>query len=616
MIRQSEHFPTESACLLQNAEAAPRQRLPRRAAYAVFKFFASVKLAVIVLLTLMVVLAAGTFVESYHGTDAARILIYQSPWFALVLVILGMNLAAAALDRLPWQKKHSGFVITHLGIILILVGSLMTQRMMIDGQMVIAEGETASKIALAGAPLLYLFSEDLNRDWLFELKKEPFAWHGRRQIGKEPLPFSLHLIADYPKARMTEEIEACADGPAAIQVSLHNSFVNEKRWLIENDPALGEIQVGPAKLKFAGELLKDTPAAAPAPDTGYLEFQFEKSRINIPLAANLKLPAKFTLNGTPYQATLERLLKHAVVQGAQLMEDKASAGDPPKNPAAELTLEGDGLRERHTVFAKFPDFPTLHGMKPSAAGVRIFYRLPDSSGPMAKSHELRFVRQAPSEENPSGLVYQIKTGEQIKNGNVRLSEEVSTGWMNLTFRADRFYPHAKIKKNFTPEPGLSTSENVFPAIKVELEKDGERREVWLREAAREKIKLGAGEFHLVYGQKQIPAGFRLELKDFRIENYPGTNNPASFESDVKLKDDAHGVVKETTISMNKPLAYRGFHIYQSGYSLQEGQPETSIFSVGRDPGVPVKYLGAIIVVGGIITMFYTRRFSLHSGKLP
>ena len=56
------------------------------------------------------------------------------------------------------------------------------------------------------------------------------------------------------------------------------------------------------------------------------------------------------------------------------------------------------------------------------------------------------------------------------------------------------------------------------------------------------------------------------LKDFRVKNDPGTERPASFESDVVLKDFSRGTSFEKTISMNQPLVYKGFQIYQAGYT--------------------------------------------------
>ena len=129
------------------------------------------------------------------------------------------------------------------------------------------------------------------------------------------------------------------------------------------------------------------------------------------------------------------------------------------------------------------------------------------------------------------------------------------------------------------------------------------------------VRIKDQDYHLMLGEKRLPLGFRLALRDFRLKHYPGTNSPASFESDVTLIDDSRGVKREATISMNEPLSYRGYKIYQSGYNLAEGQSDVSIFSVGRDPGIWVKYLGAIVMVAGILTMYYTSRFSVTAGRI-
>ncbi len=148
---------------------------------SLFRFFASVKLAIPLLAGLMASLAAGTFVESWHGADAAKIVVYDSAWFSALMVLLSINLAVSAFSRWPWKKKHIGFVITHLGIIVILAGSLATQKTMIDGQMAMAEGETESRITLQ-KPLLYIYSPADQMDWLFFLDKKDFPWQGNQKI--------------------------------------------------------------------------------------------------------------------------------------------------------------------------------------------------------------------------------------------------------------------------------------------------------------------------------------------------------------------------------------------------------------------------------------------------
>ena len=617
-----------------------RRGLPTR----IFKFFASLKLALCILFSLMAVLAVGTFLESYQGTDAARLVVYESAWFSALLVLLGINVTAAALDRLPWKRKHTGFVITHAGIVLILIGSFVTQRLMVDGQMMIAEGEVEHRITLP-EPVLYIFPENGNRESAFRIQKKPFLWRGEKIIGALPVEggrLVLKLKTYYPKARRRENIESSTAGPRALKVTLHNSFLNQSQWLLENHSALGAVQVGPALLKFTDTPLKENPG--PAPEAGYLEFQFAGSKPQIPISSDLKLPASFELEGTGHTAKILRIFKNAAVLGRQLVEEPA--GENP-NPAVELMLEGKGISEKHTVFAKFPDFPTQHGMQPSAAGVRIFYRLPNA-GSRGESHELRFVPLTPTltptlspqagrgspqfplspkgeGENKfplspqgrgqsEGILYQLQTGFEVKSGRVKPGEDVATGWMDLAFRVDESLPHAQIRQTFTPEPNTSQSEEALPAIELEIEQEGKRQSFGLSQGTALPIEIAGSSYHFLYGEKRIPAGFQLKLRDFKIEHYPGTSRPASFESEVTLMDTSRGVSRDATIALNQPLIWRGWRIYQSGYSLPAGQPEISIFSVGRDPGIPVKYAGAVVLIAGILTMFYTRRFSSSEEK--
>ncbi len=558
----------------------------------------------------MVVFASGTFVESAFGTETAILLVYQSPWFSLILFLLGVNVTAAALDRLPWKKKHTGFVITHIGIVLILAGSFISQAFMIDGQMAIQENQTEHRITL-NEPVLFLFSESENKKWALPFKKFPFLWKGKKELkasqAANNFPSQIFLLTYYPKARTEEELIQAASGSAALKVTLHNSFVNQSEWLVEEDPQKSQIQMGPAKIRFTAERL--TEAKEKIAGAGHLEFQFPGKTLPVSLDPAKKFPARFSLEGTDYQVTLLRLLKNAVVFNNQLTDEGEKEPEQNqadisswKNPAVELLLEGKGIKEKHTVFAKFPDFPTQHGMKPSQTGVRILYRLP-GGGSRGQTHELRFVK------DEGGLLYQIQTGLEVKTGKVVLGEQVPTGWMDLVFRVDAFYPHSGWNRKVLPEPNTTKKDDAVSTVQLELSQAGDKKEIWLRQGSPEKMEFQGKNYRILYGEKRIPLAFRLGLEDFRVEQYPGTQNPASFESDVMLRDDLRGIQRQVTISMNKPLIHQGFRIYQSGYSQAEGEPDVSIFTVGKDPGVPVKYLGAIVMVVGMIIMFWMRRFS-------
>jgi ResB-like family len=118
-----------------------------------YRFFASLKLAVFSLLTLSAVLAYATFFESWYGTHAVQEWIYQSKAFALLLAFLGVNIFCAALIRFRWDdqqkgwtRRQTGFVITHVGLLTVLLGSWITLRTSDEGQIMLSEGGTTDQM--------------------------------------------------------------------------------------------------------------------------------------------------------------------------------------------------------------------------------------------------------------------------------------------------------------------------------------------------------------------------------------------------------------------------------------------------------------------------------------
>src|SRR3954469_4649446 len=110
----------------------------------VFQFFASIKLAVILLAVLIVGAIAGTLYESTFDAKVARAYVYGAPWFNVWLLLLVLNLATSAFSRWPWKKHHVAFLITHLGIITLLAGSLIGRTWGIEGTITLFKGEPAN----------------------------------------------------------------------------------------------------------------------------------------------------------------------------------------------------------------------------------------------------------------------------------------------------------------------------------------------------------------------------------------------------------------------------------------------------------------------------------------
>ncbi len=572
---------------------------------ACFKFFASLKLAVVLIVVLGIAFATGTFIESNHGTVAAQALIYRTPWLAVLLFFLALNLLASALDRLPWKKRHIGFLTTHLGIITMLAGALMTQVFSVEGQVQVQEGDTESRMTLS-EPLLQVVGIDSGGRWIFPMKQHVFSWSGTQKLRADFMtPFEVNLLRDYPKSKRKELVQKTEDGLPAVHVFLKGSMASVDAWLLLDHPEKGSVHLGPAVIRFSKEPI-EIREEKKTTEWGTLKFDFE-SGVSDEIAIDPKSEGKtFPLKGTPFQIKVYRVFKDAIVNGNELVEKS----NEWNNPCIQLILEGKGLSEQHTVFAKFPEFPTLHGLKPSEAHVRIAYQVPQLSLDTEKN-EIRFIYQA-----GQALRYQVKKGSKLKSGPVKLGEEVETGWMDFKFTVDSYFEHAKVEEIYEPLSNTSQYAEAIPVIQANFKKGEITKTFWLPQDELIHVPLGDSNYHVMYGLRTKPLGFQVELKDFMMDTDPGTEHPASFKSLVKLKDPMRGIEREQLIQMNQPLKYRGFKLYQSAYHVEPGKPDISIFTAARDPGNPLKYIGAIVMVAGILMLFYTKQFSTLKGSDP
>jgi hypothetical protein len=154
---------------------------------AIYRFLASLKLAVISIGTLAAVLGYATFFESWYGTAAVQQWIYQSPGFALLLAFLGANILCAALIRYPWKKRQIGFLITHTGLLVVLLGSWISFKVTDDGHVGMIEGADSSTLIRMDHAKVYvrpLDPETGEETKEFQLPFHPgaFAWDNPKRI--------------------------------------------------------------------------------------------------------------------------------------------------------------------------------------------------------------------------------------------------------------------------------------------------------------------------------------------------------------------------------------------------------------------------------------------------
>ena len=76
-----------------------------------------------------------------------------------------------------------------------------------------------------------------------------------------------------------------------------------------------------------------------------------------------------------------------------------------------------------------------------------------------------------------------------------------------------------------------------------------------------------------------------------------------------LNDPLNGTTIERTIKMNQPLDYGGFRIFQSSYIQDPSLGEASVFTVAKNPGITLIYMGSVILFIGVALLFYIKPFS-------
>ena len=96
--------------------------------FALVRAAGSMQLAVALLMFLVVVLAWGTYLETSGGAAVARFGIYGTWWFTTLGALLGINIFSALIIRFPWSRRLTGFVVVHLGLLVLLLGCLVSRR--------------------------------------------------------------------------------------------------------------------------------------------------------------------------------------------------------------------------------------------------------------------------------------------------------------------------------------------------------------------------------------------------------------------------------------------------------------------------------------------------------
>jgi hypothetical protein len=359
---------------------------PRSSFDRVYDALASLRLAVVVMLLLGLTCLLATIYESKHGTQAVQRDVYQTGWFAGILALLGINIFCAMMKRYPWKKHHTGFVMAHIGILLLLAGSLVSLHFGMDGNMALFEGETTDRVALLQKSLQV--TSPGREPGVFPVLFEKSAPAPGRERRYDLPGGDMTLVAEdfLRHVEIKDAYVPSTDGAPALQFLLDNPFMKQEAWLSAGDPSTSRISFGPAAVSLK-LVSSDAEAAAAAPNPGGNEVMFLLAPSGLSYVVGRRDgepgPRGLLKEGeaveTPWMGMKVKVLK--LLRRAASHREVVAAPLPPREerlqPAVRVHLESAG-RKSESAWVPWTEIRTFDF---DGSRVSVGYRSPEVSVP-------------------------------------------------------------------------------------------------------------------------------------------------------------------------------------------------------------------------------------------
>lgn len=593
-------------------DADRRRRIRQRQQTSLFwrtiHALGSLRFALVLLATIAVACAVATFAESKLNTRVAQDFIYRAPWFLLWLAVLCVNLASAALSRWPWQKKHLGFVVTHAGIITLLLGAMVGMKTGYEAHLTLAKGGPPARRLVMNQTILQV---DSPRDGAIYTLPLPVETRRPTEARPRKLPLpdtGTRLIVDgYSENVLEQPVLLVSDAPDAapgVRLEFESTMMGQA---IPVPLALGDARVavrdffGLARIEMLATL---DPTPPPVKKIGIDETL-------VLFANNPGQPVMHSHSGPPSQLAL--VLVPGSEPGKFALAHEAAApvlltGEAGQSFAVgDLTVRVDGF---------WPDFVMQNGVPASAsAEMRNPAALVRVSG--ERSPEARPVLQI-APDPAGGVRYRLlRKGEVAGEGVAMPDEIIRTGWADWRARVVAVMPKAVLGAEIVPGPdpqGKATDESGVPGIRVRLlGKSGESGlPKWIRSGRSEELMLGLEIIPIGFGLRTQPVPFSIELLDFQVPRDEGTDSPSNFVSTLLFKDLKTGTEKQGISRMNHPASYPGgFWRVLTGVNYKFSQAswnpdnlDETTLQVLYDPGWLFKWIGSLMISAGIALLFY------------
>jgi hypothetical protein len=668
----------------------------------VWHFIGSFRFALVLIASTAFFVIAGTWIEGCTGSHwCAAYYTYSSPFFALLLWGYFVNILVSALRRWPYRKAHIPFLLTHLGLLMLIGGVLTKIYFGTQGALALTEGKGNDEIFINPSEALYI--ETVNskgilplhvkgavgtlkytileqtphseQEWVAWMKEGFLTLKGMPLVALESEPLILadqapwHVLATshpweviypkYAKVRISNDLTQNAIAEIPLENFLSEGFIHppyqfsgklELKHLnvrILNDETDTSENI---EISIDGQV----PTPYPKRDEILLPRLYSVSVHSLPLvvfhSVQHKNPSITLINSAGevyeiadnetslfayargfggYAAILEKdwpaipdyrqqrwdevshalgdaLNKGALLQPIQLLQ---KVGKPLANTLIEVleqwihsgTWLSSSLPYANEIDWTKANPSDLVKWKQQAA---LFQLLQATAGQgedvMGKLAKMLHVESTDKQQLLHTLLYYADTlapylPPLMPSNSLILSAALRDSGIHPELFVEEF-PLAKaeqplkIESKLHSEVSLQSSltkwEDNRPAVLMQF-KDGKKEErVHLhfdKYGSQLKVPILDGKYLVRYQSAVEKIPYRLRLKEARQINYPGTNQPFSFEADIAIS--GNDFREDATISMNNVYeTWDGYRFYLA--NIQSGKREDLQhvqIVVNRDP---------------------------------
>ncbi len=589
------------------------ERKRNSAFWRVIHALGSLPLAVALLLSLAATCAVATGIESRFDSAVAQHYVYRSPWFLGWLILLCVNLFAVTLTRIPWKRRHLGFVVTHYGIILLLTGAMIGRLAGFEGFVHLRVGDPPEDRVTLNRTALFL--EDPFRREIFRVAFPAELWrpspvHPR----KLAIPGTdLRLVIDDFSSDLilTEEVVPSSDPSAGrgATLLLQSRMAGQKTLLalLEKEPAhQTQDFFGLAKIHW----LSEPPTSAPGRSLHEAEVIFARAPEQPITHAIEGVPSPYRFFLVPDDQSHQMLLVAISPSGQKnAWEVTAHLGKPLDLPGgAQALLTGYwpnfAMREgKPTSLSESPDNP--------AVLVQLSWTEGEGSSPGL------FLWKSSEGDRISYQAFN-RRGQISAQGTAIPGQTFSLGWADWEAAVLRYEPRSSIQTIVRKrEAGTAFTMAIGSGVRARVEDPKNRLQsspLWILSGLTQTFTMQGIPVRVAYGLESQPLPFHVSLEKFVVPREEGSDAPVDFQATVRFGDSRTGVERVETAHMNSPAIFpggfwrsalgRNYKFSQASWNPRDLQETT--LQVLYDPGWPCKWIGSILICGGILLMFLHR----------